>query len=128
MENEYTVVCTKDKMHHCEQKKVRWASKLEEILYFTPAETDNKATRSMLTKLKLKARALKDSPLLDMYDRRDLVRRLRERLARIAEKFSGHCDDLHAEDFNDLNKYWDDLFGLHGQYKPTKTIASEFAK
>lgn len=108
-----------------DHKKVHWAFHLEEILYFTPSsveyeETEAKASHSILKKLKIKARALKNKRFLVLLDNfeRDLLHRLQETFERIVGKHSGRYGTFNLEDLKDLNKYWDELFDLYGEYKP----------
>ena len=115
-----------EELHPGFHKKVRWANHLEEIVYFSPygfeyEETKAKASHSMLKKLKMKARALKNKRLpvlLDNFER-DLLHRLQETFERIVGRHSGRFGEFNLEDLKDLNKYWDDLFELYGEYKPS---------
>lgn len=117
METESKTVCTRDKMQLSQNKKVHWALNLEEISYFTP-HAESKNTQSLMKKLKIKARILKNNTLSTFCDC-ELVHKLQERFARIVERFPGfNCDsEIHAEDV-DCNKYWDELFELYGPCKP----------
>ena len=75
----------------------------------------------MLKKLKMKASALKIKRLpllLDNFER-DLLHWLQETFERIVGKHSGRFGEFNLEDLKDLNKYWDDLFELYGEYKPS---------
>lgn len=122
MEGENTTVCSKGAtVHPGDHRRVHWALNLEEIMYFA-ADTDGKPTHSMLKKLKVKicAQLTKRqlTRLLDIGDR-DLLHKLQEKIERIVAKLSGHGDEfIHTEDFNDLNKYWDELFDLYGEHEP----------
>jgi len=115
-----------EELHPGFHKKVHWANHLEEIVYFTPSsfeyeETEAKASHSMLKKLKTKASALKIKRLpllLDNFER-DLLHWLQETFERIVGKHSGRFGEFNLEDLKDLNKYWDDLFELYGEYKPS---------
>ena len=114
---ESTKVSSNSEIHLAEPKKVHWALNLEEILYFTP-ETESKATRSMLKKVKIKFCALKKClpPALLGICEGDFLRRLQERFARIVEMFSAHYDVMFVED---LNKTWEELFELYCEkYEP----------
>jgi len=114
-----------EKLNTGDQKKVHWANHLEEIVYFTPPsleyeETQTKTSHSLLKKLKIKARALKNKRLpvlLDNFER-DALHRLQETFERIIGKHSGRFGEFNLNDFKDLNKYWDELFELYGEYKP----------
>lgn len=112
-------------LHPGFHKKVHWANHLEEIVYFTPSsfeyeETEAKASHSMLKKLKMKARALKNKriPLLSDNFEGDLLNWLQETFDRIVGKHSGRFGEFTLADLKDLNKYWDNLFELYGEYKP----------
>lgn len=120
METESKTVCTRDKMQLGQNKNVHWALNLEEISYFTP-HAESKNTQSLMKKLKIKARSLKNNTLSTLCDC-ELVHKLQERFARIVERFARfNCDneihEIHAEDV-DFNKYWDELFELYGPCKP----------
>lgn len=107
-----------------EHKRVHWALNLEEIVYFTPhrfeyEDTQGKASNSILKKLKMKIRAMKNKrleALLDSCDRDGLLS-LRETFERIVGKTSRRFGTFYIEDVKDLNKYWDELFYLYGEYK-----------
>ena len=120
-----TMMSSNEKLNTGDQKKVHWANHLEEIVYFTPPsleyeETQTKTSHSLLKKLKIKARALKNKRLpvlLDNFER-DALHRLQETFERIIGKHSGRFGEFNLNDFKDLNKYWDELFELYGEYKP----------
>ncbi|KAL9955536.1 hypothetical protein ACROYT_G036873 [Oculina patagonica] len=108
-----------------EHKRVHWALDLEEIVYFTRyrfefEETEGKISHSMLKKLKMKIRAMKNkrlAALLDSCDR-DCLLWLQKTFERIIKKNLGRFGTFYIEDVKDLNKYWDELFNLYGEYKP----------
>lgn len=120
-----TMMSSNEKLNPGDHKKVHWANHLEEIVYFTPPsfeyeETQAKTSHSLLKKLKIKARALKNKGLpvlLDNFER-DVLHRLQETFERIVGKHSGRFGEFNLNDFKDLNKCWDELFELYGEYKP----------
>ena len=116
MDNGPTAVPSSDKIHLGDHKNVHWALNLEEIVYFAP-DTKGKNAQSILKRFRMKVRALKHNRLaglLNIWDP-DVLNRLQEKFGRIVETFSGHCDEPHTEDLNDLNKYWDELFEFYGE-------------
>ncbi|KAL9955535.1 hypothetical protein ACROYT_G036872 [Oculina patagonica] len=105
MDNELTTVSQSKDLNLGNHKKVHWAYKLEEIAFFTPSsfeceEKERKVRHSVLKKLKIKARILKN---LDICD--DLLQKLQEILERIVERFSGNNEELQMEDLNDFNSF-----------------------
>jgi len=115
-----------EEIHPGFHKKVHWANHLEEIVYFTPScfeyeETEAKASPSMLKKLKMKACALKNKRLPVTSDNfeGDFLLWLQKTFERIVGKHSGRFGEFNLEHLKDLNKYWDDLFELYGEYKPS---------
>jgi len=116
MDNGPTAVPSSDKIHLGDHKNVHWALNLEEIVYLAP-DTKGKNAQSILKRFRMKVRALKHNRLaglLNIWDP-NVLNRLQEKFGRIVEKFSGHCDEPHTEDLNDLNKYWDELFEFYGE-------------
>ena len=103
-----TTLTSSDHTNFSNLKKVHWALNLEEISYFSPDEC--KTSDSLLKKLKIKARALKN---LDICD--DLSQKIQELIERMMDKMFGHSGEFRIEDFNDLKKDWDKLFELYGE-------------
>ena len=109
-DNELTTVSQSKDLNRGHHKKVHWACNLEEIVFFTPpsfdcGEDERKNKHSMLKKLKMKVRILMN---LDICD--DLLQKTQELLERIVEKISRQNGDIHVEDLNDFDRYWDELF------------------
>lgn len=116
METGSKTVCSSDTIHLRENRRVHWALNLEEVLYFTP-ETESKNVQSLMKKLKIKTRILKN--ISPAFCDRDIVRKLHGRITRIVERIStGHCDyEMNAEDATTFDKYWNDLFEFYGPCK-----------
>lgn len=117
METGSKTVCSSDKIHLRENRRVHWALNLEEVLYFTP-EAESKNVQSLMKKQKIKTRILKN--ISPTFCDRDIVRKLHGRITRIVERIStGHCDyEMNAEDATTFNKYWDELFEFYRPCKP----------
>ena len=73
METGSKTVCSSDTIHLRENRRVHWALNLEEVLYFTP-ETESKNVQSLMKKLKIKTRILKN--ISSAFCDRDIVRKL----------------------------------------------------
>ena len=119
MDSEPTTGLSCDEIQLDTHKKVRWALNLEEILYFAP-DTECNAPHSMLKKIKTKVRAWKSNQLsgfMEICDRNRL-HKLQEKFKRLVEKLRPDCDEFPLGDFYNLNKNWDELFELYGDYKP----------
>lgn len=115
MDSDLTTVSQSKDLNLGNHKKFHWAYNLEEIVFFTPPsfeceEEERKTRHSVLKKLKIKARILMNLEICD-----DLLQKLQEILERIVERISGHNEDLHMEDLNDFDRYWDELFELYGE-------------
>ena len=117
MNNKPTTVFSKGKTQFGDHKKVRWALKLEEIVYFSPEETQGKATDSMMKRLKVKARAFKDKRLAALFDVSDheFVHRLQELFEIVVGKISGQHDEMNTEELTDY--HWNEVFGLYEEYR-----------
>lgn len=98
-----------DRSNFSNLKKVHWALNLEEISYFSPDEC--KTSDSILKKLKIKARSLKN---LDICD--DLLQKMQEVIERMMDKIFRHSGEFRIQDFNDLKNDWDKLFELYGEW------------
>ena len=98
-----------DRSNFSNLKKVHWALNLEEISYFSPDEC--KTSDSILKKLKIKARSLKN---LDICD--DLLQKMQEVIDRMMDKIFRHSGEFRIQDFNDLKNDWDKLFELYGEW------------
>lgn len=115
----------REELSLADRKRVHWAFELEQVVYFTPnrsehEDTEEKTSHSMLKKFKMKIHALKNrrlAALLESFDH-DGLHRLQETFERIVRKTSGRFGTFYIEDVKDLNKYWDELFSLYGEYKP----------
>lgn len=127
METGSKTICSSDKIHLSENKRVHWALNLEEVLYFTP-DDESKNVQTLMKKQKIKARILKNI-FPTFCDRGDIVRKLHGRITRIVERISaGHCDyEMDAEDASTFTEYWDDLFEFYRPCKPDfeKVIAGK---
>ena len=118
MDREPTTVCHSEELNLGDPKKVHWAYNLEEIVFFTPHSSECKERKSntghsVLKRLKIKARALKNSDICD-----DLLQKMQEIFERLGGKISGHSGELHITDLKDLDMYWDELFEVYGDRKP----------
>ena len=107
MDREPTTVC------HSDHKKVHWAYNLEEIVFFTPhsfecQERKSNTGHSVLKRLKIKARALKNSEICD-----DILQKILEIFERLGGKISGNSAEFHIADLKDLDRYWDELFEVY---------------
>ena len=112
MDREPTTVCPSEDLG--DHKKVHWAYNLEEIVFFTPhsfecQERKGNTGHSVLKRLKIKARALKNSDICD-----DLLQKILEIFERLGGKISGNSAQLHITDLKDLDRYWDELFEVYG--------------
>ena len=118
MDREPTTVCQSEELNLGDHKKVHWACNLEEIVFFTPPsfeceQRESNTRHSVLKKLKIKARALKNSDICD-----DVLQKMQEIFERLSGKISGHSGKLRFDDLKDLDRYWDQLFEIYGEYKP----------
>lgn len=123
-DSELAKMSFREQLSLANHKRVHWAFELEEVMYFTPNRSEHEDTEektySMLQKFKMKIHALKNrrlAVLFDSYDR-NCLHRLQETFERIVRKTSGRFGKFYIEDVKDLNKYWDELFSLYGEYKP----------
>ena len=114
MDSEPTTVCRSEEFNLGDHKKVHWAYNLEEIVFFTPHsfechERKSNTGHSVLKRLKIKARALKNSDICD-----DILQKILEIFERLGGKISGNSAQLHITDLKDLDRYWDELFEVYG--------------
>ena len=117
MDSKRATVLSKGKTQAGDQKKVHWALKLEEIVYFSPAETEGKATDSVMKRLKVKARAFKDKRLAAFFDVFDdeLIHRLQGLFEIVVGKISGQHDEMSTEELTDYQ--WNEVSGLFEGYR-----------
>jgi len=117
MDRKPTAVLQSDELNLGDHKKVHWAYNLEEIVFFTPpsfeCEEKGNTGNSVLKRLKMKARALKNADICD-----DLLQKVQEIFERLSGQKTGHSGELHITDLKDLDRYWDQLFEIYGEYKP----------
>jgi len=118
MDREPTTVLQREELNLGDHKKVHWAYNLEEIVFFTPSsveceERKSNTGHSVLKRLKIKARALKNSDICD-----DILQKMQEIFERLGGKISGHSGEFHITDLKDLDRYWDELFEIYGECKP----------
>ena len=113
MDSKRGTVLSKGKTLPGDHKKVHWALKLEEIVYFSPAETEGKATDSVMKRLKVKARAFKDKRLAALFDVSDheRIHRLQELFEIVVGKISGQHDEMSTKELTDYQ--WNEICGLY---------------
>ena len=110
-----------DRSNFSNLKKVHWALNLEEISYFSPDEC--KTSDSILKKLKIKARSLKN---LDICD--DLLQKMQEVIERMMDKIFRHSGEFRIQDFNDLKNDWDKLFELYGEWTWNRMLGYDICR
>lgn len=96
-----------------DQKKVRWAFNLEQIVYFYPdleqQECESKAAKHVKI---TKAKIIKAC-------NRDIVDWLQEKAEYVMAKLiPGHSGQVNFEDLlTDINEHWNECFEHYGKYK-----------